>query len=277
MFNLIVERGTANPTNGSLPNSRVFECTDDDIETVYKPDGQIHLTAVFSLPTLFMEEGLGNQIARVGWVSRLERAGRNIQFHYQFDQNIPPLTNEEIYNMSAELGIGDFEFSRNHWSIKRADLMYHILRREIANRPQPNVFQLSTTPVNPNLVSLMMPFSREFDQVHASVRAAIEALGHRCERADNFWQHAHIMQDIVELICTSSVVICDLSTKNANVFYEAGIAHSLGKEVILITQSIEDVPFDLRALRCVTYLNNGEGCQRLAADISARLQHVMGV
>lgn len=238
---------------------------------------RINLAAVLSLPTLFMEEGLGNEVARVGWVSRLERVGRDFQFHYQFDLSIPPLTNEEIYDMSAELGIADFEFSRNHWSIKHTDLMYHILKRELANRPQPSVFQLSTAPVDPSLVSIMMPFLRDFDQVHASVRAAIEALGHRCERVDNFWLHAHIMQDIVELICTSNVVICDLSTKNPNVFYEAGIAHTLGKEVILITQSMDDVPFGLRALRCVTYLNNGEGCARLSAAISGRLQQVMSV
>ena len=94
------------------------------------------------------------------------------------------------------------------------------------------------------------------------------------QRADNFWLHAHIMQDIIELICTSKVIICDLSGKNPNVFYETGIAHTLGKEVILITQHIDDVPFDLRALRFITYLNNEEGRARLAADILARLATV---
>lgn len=126
------------------------------------------------------------------------------------------------------------------------------------------------------LVSLMMPFSGDFNLVYTKLREAIQALGYICQRADDFWLHPHIMQDIIELICTSSVVIFDLSQKNPNVFYEAGIAHTLGKEVILITQSMDDVPFDLRALRCVTYLNNGEGCDRLAADISARLGTLMG-
>ena len=55
------------------------------------------------------------------------------------------------------------------------------------------------------------------------------------------------------MICKSSVVVCDLTGKNANVFYEAGIAHSLGKDVILITQSADDVPFDLRHLRYIPY------------------------
>ena len=93
-------------------------------------------------------------------------------------------------------------------------------------------------------------------------------------RADDFWLHPHIMHDILELITTSQVIICDLSGKNPNVFYEAGIAHTLGKEVILITQHESDVPFDLRPLRYISYLNNSEGRQELAGKIVARLQTV---
>ncbi len=66
-------------------------------------------------------------------------------------------------------------------------------------------------------------------------------------------------------------MICDCTGKNPNVFYEAGIAHTLGKEVILITQSASDVPFDLRHLRYVSYLNNREGRKELAVQVQARL------
>ena len=47
-----------------------------------------------------------------------------------------------------------------------------------------------------------------------------------------------------------------------NVFYEARIAHTLGREVILITQNENDIPFDLRHLRYVRYLNNAEVTRR---------------
>ena len=64
-------------------------------------------------------------------------------------------------------------------------------------------------------------------------------------------------------------------TGNTNVFYEAGIAHTLGKnEVILITQSHDDVPFDLRRLRYLHYLNNNEGRAKLAEDILERVQAI---
>ena len=67
------------------------------------------------------------------------------------------------------------------------------------------------------------------------------------------------------------MVICDCTGRNPNVFYEIGIAHTLGREVILITQVDADIPFDLRHLRYVRYLNNGEGLQTLRERLQPRL------
>ena len=84
------------------------------------------------------------------------------------------------------------------------------------------------------------------------------------------------MQDVVSLIDRSRVVICDCTGRNPNVFYEIGIAHTLGREVILITQSQEDIPFDLRHLRYVPYLNNREGRKELQRRVEARLANLVG-
>jgi hypothetical protein len=79
----------------------------------------------------------------------------------------------------------------------------------------------------------------------------------------------------VSLIDRSRVVICDCTGRNPNVFYEIGIAHTLGREVILITQNPEDIPFDLRHLRYVRYLNNAEGRQTLCTALEARLNTLL--
>ena len=71
-------------------------------------------------------------------------------------------------------------------------------------------------------------------------------------------------------------MICDCSGRNPNVFYEAGIAHTLGREVILIAQSDHDIPFDLRHLRYVRYLNNDQGRAELSAALLARIQTIIG-
>jgi hypothetical protein len=71
-------------------------------------------------------------------------------------------------------------------------------------------------------------------------------------------------------------VICDCSGKNPNVFYEAGIAHAVGKEAILIAQSEDGVPFDLRHLRYIRYLPNNEGFVSLPASLQAKLRSITG-
>lgn len=75
----------------------------------------------------------------------------------------------------------------------------------------------------------------------------------RCERADDIYDVAGVMQSVWESINRASVIVAELTGKNANVFYELGIAHTLGKPVIMISQNIDDVPLDLRHLRCILY------------------------
>jgi hypothetical protein len=272
MFNLIVSGGLENGRSGTISANRVFEHTHDSLVARFRPQGRLDIASLVLLPTILMGEGVSNEIATLGWLTRIELRGTEYRLQYGRDTELPRLTNADIYGLSEELQIGDWEFSRNHWAIKDVDLFHVLYRQSQAQQPKPRVFQLSTNPVKPKLITFMMPFSAEFSSVYQTIKLALEDNDYQCQRADDFWQHAHIMQDIIELICTSQVVICDLSGKNPNVFYEAGIAHTLGKEVILITQHMDDVPFDLRALRCITYLNNSEGREKLASSVLARVQ-----
>lgn len=136
----------------------------------------------------------------------------------------------------------------------------------------PSVFTIPKKPVINNLVSVMMPFSMEFDNILETIKAACSNANMQCYRADNRWNNSTIIQDIFELIYCSSIVIVDFTGKNPNVFYEAGIAHTLGKNVIPITQNIEDIPFDLRHHRVLKYLKNNEGLQELTKGLENRLK-----
>ncbi len=274
MFNLIVSGGLESERRGSIVASRVFEYTDEEVKNRFTPGGKIDTQALMLLPTVLMEEGVSDEIVGIGWLSRIELSGQNYVLQYALDPEIPRMTNADIRALASDLQIHDWEFSRNHWAIKDVDLFQVLYRKEVAQSPVPTVFQLSENPVSPKLISMMMPFSGAFTRVYQTVRTALEAEGYECKRADDFWLHPHIVQDIIELICTSRIVICDLSDKNPNVFYETGIAHTLGKDVILITQSMNDVPFDLRSLRCITYLNNQEGCDKLAGEVLDRLRTI---
>lgn len=64
------------------------------------------------------------------------------------------------------------------------------------------------------------------------------------------------MSDIWKFTKEADIVLADLTGKNPNVFYELGLAHAISKPVILVTESEEDIPFDLRAIRIIKYDKN---------------------
>lgn len=138
----------------------------------------------------------------------------------------------------------------------------------------PYVFHVPEANVETDLVAVMMPFAMEFDAAYAAIKDASKASGLRCLRADDIWEDTTIVQDIFNLIFRAHVVVVDFTGKNPNVMYETGIAHTLGKHVIPISQSLADVPFDMRHHRVLKYLPNPEGFKKLAADLKAKLGQV---
>jgi hypothetical protein len=121
----------------------------------------------------------------------------------------------------------------------------------------PSVFDVPPLSIERDLIAVMMPFEKDFDSVYGSIRSAVRSIGKQCLRADDIWEESVIVQDIFNLIFRASIVVADLTARNPNVMYEVGIAHTLGKQVVPITQSMEYVPFDLRHHRALLYLCNG--------------------
>lgn len=136
----------------------------------------------------------------------------------------------------------------------------------------PHVFETPDAYVELDLVAVMMPFAKEFDGAYGAVQNSCKKLGLRCLRVDDVWEESVIVQDIFNLIFRAQVVVVDFSGKNPNVMYETGIAHTLGKHVIPISQSLEDVPFDITHHRILKYLPNSEGYRQLSLRLIPRLR-----
>jgi len=139
---------------------------------------------------------------------------------------------------------------------------------------QPTVFKLQNIAQETDLLSVMMPFSAGFTPVYDAIKLAAASAFFKCKRADDIWVNSVLVQDIFDLIARSHIVVCDFTDKNPNVFYEAGIAHTLGKHVVPITQSDGDVPADLRHHRFLKYLNNGEGLKMLESQLAERFRSI---
>lgn len=274
MFHLLVKFRGWDPNSDSIPLSRVFEYTEADVKKRFAPEEKLDLNALCEIPALFAAEtgGTGDQVARVGTITRAFVHGNAISFTYSLDPDVPGISNETLVTLGPQLGIRRGQLERTHWSIMVEDLFKVLVKHEATKGPRPKVFNLTNDASESRDVCVMMPFDAAFNDVYRCLQDAVAELGLTCKRADDIWKHDVIIQDVVSLLCESSVVICDLTGKNANVFYETGIAHTLGREVILITQHEGDVPFDLRHIRHIGYLNNVEGRAELTAKVKARLE-----
>lgn len=101
---------------------------------------------------------------------------------------------------------------------------------------------------------VIMPFDAEFTEVYREfIFPILTEVGYTVSRADDLFGQKSILSDIVQCIASSDLIIADLTGLNANVFYELGIAHGLRKPVVLLTQSLDELPFDLQSYRVIIY------------------------
>jgi len=85
-----------------------------------------------------------------------------------------------------------------------------------------------------------------------------------------------MISDLWNAIWSAKVIIADCTGRNGNVFYEIGVAHTIGRAVILTAQTKNDIPFDLGHVRHIQYEYNPRGMkdfeQRLASTIEQELR-----
>jgi len=128
-------------------------------------------------------------------------------------------------------------------------------------------------------VFMVMPFREQFDGVYNNiVRPLMTSLNLTIKRGDDFSSvKGSIMQEVWSALNACRLVIAETTEVNANVYYELGIAHTLGKPAILLTQNkdVQDIPFDIRHLRFIVYENTIEGGEKLAKDLKQNIIWLM--
>jgi hypothetical protein len=126
------------------------------------------------------------------------------------------------------------------------------------------VLKQSEVKTDEKLCFILMPFTEKLNPIYESIiKPVIKDLKLVCLRADEIFKSKPIVEDIWENIKKSKFLIADLTNRNPNVFYELGLAHALNKDVILLTQDIDDVPFDLRHYRIIVYQDSISGAEKL--------------
>ena len=93
---------------------------------------------------------------------------------------------------------------------------------------------------------VIMPFSEPWsDDVYKQmIEPAVEGAKLACVRGDNPVRVGDLMRTVWDAILVSGVMIAEVSALNANVFYELGLAHALGKDTFILKQKGSTVPAD---------------------------------
>src|SRR3989338_4804166 len=116
---------------------------------------------------------------------------------------------------------------------------------------------------------VLMPFDKEFDSIYEDlIKPALESVGYDVRSADDLINQQNILKDIVCSVDQADLIVADLTALNANVLYELGIAHTLGKPTVMITQDINEVPFDLSPYRIIQYSPHYKDTRRLQENLT---------
>jgi len=161
--------------------------------------------------------------------------------------------------------LGWIEVSKDEEDIKPTERMLRALRglhfsltrlapygaNSIVANP---LFGRPKVPPMPSDLFVIMPFAEELRAVYEDhIRAVAGRLGITSTRGDDFFAASSIISDVWNAITRAKVLVADCTGRNPNVFYELGIAHTLGKPVIVIAQDKDDIPFDIQHIRIILY------------------------
>ena len=129
--------------------------------------------------------------------------------------------------------------------------------------------------VDKKMVMCLMPFNRKFDKTKAVIAESCLQAGYKFRRSDDelLADNTDLRKTIVRMILEAQVVVAVLDGRNPNVFYEIGIAHSMGKLVLMVVnlsreeKKMQEV--DLLSNRLITYNNPGELKEKLVKTLNA--------
>jgi hypothetical protein len=115
---------------------------------------------------------------------------------------------------------------------------------------------------------VLLPFAPEFIEVYEGlIEPALMEAGYDVSKADSLLDQRNILDDIVRGIATADLAIAEVTVPNPNVFYELGLSHGLRIPTILLAQSLDEVPFDLRSYRILVYSTHFAKVDKLKQDL----------
>jgi hypothetical protein len=126
-----------------------------------------------------------------------------------------------------------------------------------------------------DFVFVLMPLRDDLEDLFIyGIQHAVEQAGYACLRASEIEHNSDILHEILQNIAGAALVIAEMTDRNPNVCYEVGIAHTMGKEVILIAKAGSIIPFDFQGKNHILYRSIRDLEERLTRRLRATARSV---
>jgi hypothetical protein len=137
------------------------------------------------------------------------------------------------------------------------------------------IFSSRSFDPDPKLCFVLMPLSvpRLAIIYQDYVRPAIEGAGLSPLRADEILSNSAVIEDVWKSILSARVIVAELTGHNPNVFYELGIAHTVGREVVPISQ--QSTTFDIGHIRHILYEDSPESLSQMNQKLRGTLENIL--
>lgn len=112
--------------------------------------------------------------------------------------------------------------------------------------------------IKSNMAFVLTPFHPDYMDSYNDICEVCNMLKLTAMRSDEEYIRTDILKHIIKCIVEARVIIANIDSRNANVFYELGIAHALNKPTILISRINTSVPFDIQGQYIVLYDSSHE-------------------
>lgn len=184
---------------------------------------------------------------------------------------------EDVLDTSFTLiGLGNYFVKREAHLRKAGPSMINNIRKEIADESKFKCKHLEKIDMTvwPNFHSrnfsldekkcfILMPYEKSWSaEVHKILKHILTEKNLNAVRADDMTK-PNVIECIWEEINNASIIIADCTDTTPNVFFELGIAQTVGKDIIFITQDFKTLPFDIAHLRAIEYNLGEEGRENL--------------
>lgn len=116
-----------------------------------------------------------------------------------------------------------------------------------------------------------MPFSQDYQPHYQVIGSAIAAGGYLPVRTDMESFTESILEKMFSEIRRCKMMVFLTDGHNPNVFYEAGYAYALHKEIVTVAKDAHGMPFDVRTRNAVFHASDYAGLEEKLASAIRRL------